>query len=135
MDLRDFLGEIRRQQRLVKETFWHHIPDLSASLRYRDAHLFLQQQDRTWDVVAAYDSAILERDLDDVGSLERNREDRDGWEIRLNLNVSFFDGLSTESQKDAASAELSRLQLVLQDRQKQIRVEVRRAYRAVANAK
>jgi outer membrane protein TolC len=119
----------------VKETFWRHIPDLSASLRYRDAHLFLQQQDRTWDAVAAYDPAILERDLDDVGPFERNREDRDGWEFRLNLNVSLFDGLSTESQKDAASAELSRLQLELQDRQKQIRVEVRRAYRAVANAK
>ena len=135
LDLRDFLGEIRHQQRLVKETFWRHIPDLSASLRYRDAHLFLQQQDRTWDAVAAYDPAILERDLDDVGPFERNREDRDGWEFRLNLNVSLFDGLSTESQKDAASAELSRLQLELQDRQKQIRVEVRRAYRAVANAK
>ena len=41
----------------------------------------------------------------------------------------------TEGHQDVERAELSRLQLELIDLQKQIRVEVRRTYREVANAK
>ena len=40
-----------------------------------------------------------------------------------------------DGRQEAERAELSRLQLELIDLQKQIRVEVRRAYREVANAK
>ena len=133
--LKELTGAIDRQERLVKETLWHRLPELDASLRYRDAHLFLNQRDRTWDTTAVYDPALFKRKRDDGIPFEEAHEaDRDGWEIRLNFNLPLFDGGLTEGHRDAERAELSRLQLELVDLQKQIRVEVRRAYREVANA-
>ena len=55
--------------------------------------------------------------------------------MRVNFNLSIFDGGLTDGRQGAERAELSRLQLELIDLQKGIRVEVRRAYREVANAK
>ena len=119
----------------MRETRWHRIPELDASLRYRDAHLLLNQRDRTWDTTVGYDPAVLEQERDDATPFEGTRDDRDGWEIRLNFNLPLFDGGLTEGHRDVERAELSRLQLELVDLQKQIRVEVRRTYREVANAK
>ena len=133
--LKELAGAIDRQERLVKETLWHRIPELDASVRYRDFHLFLNQRDRTWNTTAAYDPAFLKRERDDARLFEDSRDDRDGWEMRLNFNIPLFDGGLTEGYRDAERAEFSRLQLELVDLQKQIRVEVHRAYQEVTNAK
>lgn len=134
-ELEDLTGAIDRQERLVKETFWNRIPELDAAFRYRDARLSLTQQNRTWDTTAAYDYPFLERKTDSMAPFEGMRDNRDGWEVRLNLNLSLFDGGATDGHQEAERAELSRLQLEYIDLQKQIRVEVRRAYREVANAR
>ena len=134
-ELEDLAGAITRQERLVKETFWDRIPELDAAFRYRDARLFLNQQDRTWDTTAAYNLPFLEREIDSTTPFGGTRDNRDGWEVRPNFNLSLFDGGSADGRQKAERAELSRLQLELIDLQKQIRVEVRRAYREVANAK
>ncbi len=133
--LKELAGAIDRQERLVKETLWHRIPELDASVRYRDFHLFLNQRDRTWNTTAAYDPAFLKRERDDARLFEDSRDDRDGWEMRLNFNIPLFDGGLTEGYRDAERAEFARLQLELVDLQKQIRVEVHRAYQEVTNAK
>ena len=133
-ELEDLAGAITRQERLVKEAFWNRIPELDAAFRYRDARLSLTQQDRTWDTTAAYDYPFLERETDSTIPFEGMRDNRDGWEVRLNLNLPLFDGGAADGHQEAERAELARLQLELVDLQKQIRVEVRRAYREVANA-
>lgn len=135
LELEDLSGGINRQQRLVKETFWDRIPELDAAFRWRDAHLFLNQQGRTWDTVAGYDYPFLERAIDGTTLFGGTHNNRDGWEVSLNFNLSLFDGGSTDGRQKAERAELSRLQLEYIDLQKQIRVEVRRAYREVANAR
>ncbi len=135
LGLKELTGAIGRQKRLVKETRWHRIPELDAALRYRDAHLLLNQRDRTWDTTVAYDPAVLKQERDDATPFEETRDDRDSWEMRVNFNIPLFDGGLTEGYRDAEHAELDRLQLELVDLQKQIQVEVRRAYREVANAK
>ena len=135
LELEDLTGAITRQERLVKETFWDRIPELDAAFRYRDARLFLNQQDRTWDTTAGYDFPFLERETDSTTPFGGTRDNRDGWEVRLNFNLSLFDGGSADGRQKAERAELSRLQLDYIDLQKQIRVEVRRAYREVANAR
>ena len=132
--LKELTGAIDRQERLVKETLWHRIPELDASLRYRDAHLFLNQRDRTWDTTVVYDPAFIKQERDNVTPFEDTHDDRDGWEIRMHFNLPLFDGGLTEGYQDAERAEFSRLKLELIDLQKQIRVEVHRAYREVANA-
>ena len=135
LELEDLTGAINRQERLVKETFWDRIPELDAAFRYRDARLFLNQQDRTWDTTAGYDFPFLERETDSTTPFGGTRDNRDGWEVRLNFNLSLFDSGSADGHQKAERAELSRLQLDYIDLQKQIRVEVRRAYREVANAR
>ena len=135
LELEDLGGTINRQERLVKETFWDRIPELDAALRYRDVHLFLNQRDRTWDTTARYDYPFLERKTDNVSPFDEYRGNREGWEVRLNLNLSLFNGRATEGRQEAELAELSRLQLEFIELRKQIRLEVRRAYREVSNAK
>ena len=131
--LKELSGAIDRQERLVKETRWHQMPELDASLRYRDFHLFLDQRDRTWDTTAVYDPAILRREKDEATLFQDTPDNRQGWEMRVNINLP-LGGLKGDHQ-DAEQAELFHLQLELIDLQKQIRVEVHRAYREVANAK
>lgn len=135
LELEDLAGVINRQERLVKETFWDRIPELDAAFRYRDVHLFLNQRGRTWDTTARYDYPFLERKNDNLTPIDEYRGNREGWEVRLNLNLSLFNGRATEGRQEAELAELSRLQLEFVDLQKQIRVEVRRAYREVSNAR
>ena len=98
LDLRDLESDITRQQRLVNETEWNRLPELSASLRYRDAQLQIQQQlgNRTWDLTARYDPVILERGRDRAALFEREQRAQQGWEARFNFNVPLFDGGRTK---------------------------------------
>ena len=55
--------------------------------------------------------------------------------MRFNFNIPLYDGNKTENLRSVELAELERLQLEYIEITKSIRVEVRRDYRAVANAK
>ena len=134
LDLRDLQGDMLRQERLAGETIWNRLPELAAEARYKDFHVQLEQhqQNQTWDAKAVYDPVILdhERDLSDIFQSRR-----DDWEVRFNLNIPLYDGGKTKNLRSRELAELERLQLEYLEITKSIRVEVRRDYRAVANAK
>ena len=137
LDLRDLQGDIVRQERLAAETIWNRLPELSAEARYKDLHLLLEQhqQNRTWDAKALYDPVIFDRERDTSSIFETNPRTQDGWEVRFNLNIPLYDGKKTENLRSVELAELERLQLEHVEKVKSIRVEVRRDYRAVANAR
>ena len=137
LDLRDLRGDIVRQERLAAETIWNRFPELSAEARYKDLHLLLEQhqQNRTWDAKALYDPVIFDRERDASSIFETNPRTQDGWEVRFNLNIPLYDGRKTENLHSVELAELERLQLEYVEKSKSIRVEVRRDFRAVANAK
>ena len=137
LDLRDLQGDIVRQERLAAETIWNRFPELSAEARYKDLHVLLEQhqQNRTWDAKAFYDPVIFDRERDASSIFQTNPRTQDGWEVRFNLNIPLYDGKKTENLRSVELAELERLQLVYVEKVKSIRVEVRRDYRAVANAK
>ena len=142
LDLRDLTGDILRQERLAAETIWHRFPELSAEARYKDLHLLLEQHQpsvgsrgQTWDAKAFYDPVILDRERDRSSIFQTNPRTQDGWELRFNFNIPLYDGNRTKNLRSRELAELERLQLVYVEKTKSIRVEVRRGYRAVANAK
>ena len=137
LDLRDLQDDIVRQERLAAETIWNRFPELSAEARYKDLHVLLEQhqQNRTWDAKALYDPVIFDRERDASSIFETNPRTQDGWEVRFNLNIPLYDGKKTDNLRSVELAELERLQLVYVEKVKSIRVEVRRDYRAVANAK
>ena len=137
LDLRDLTGDIVRQERLAAETIWHRFPELSAEARYKDLHVLLEQhqQNRTWDAKALYEPVILDRERDNSSIFQTNPRTQDGWELRFNFNIPLYDGNRTKNLRARELAELERLQLVYVEKTKSIRVEVRRAYREVANAK
>ena len=130
LDLELLRGDIRRQERLVRETQWNRLLELGASFRYEDAKLAVQKRNRTWDTVFSYDAPIFQKEPED-DELDGN----EGWELRFNLGLSVFDGFRTKAEKDHENAELSRLHFRLKELEKEIRLEVRNAYRAVASAK
>ncbi len=130
LDLELLKGDIQRQERLLRETQWNRLLELGASFRYEDAKLALQKRNRTWDTVFSYDVPIWEK------KLEYDEPDQnDGWELRFNLGLSVFDGFRTKALKDHENAELERLRFRLRELEKEITLEVRNAYRAVASAK
>lgn len=137
LDLRDLTGDIVRQERLAAETIWNRFPELSAEARYKDLHVLLEphQQNRTWDAKALYDPVILDRERDNSSIFQTNPRTQDGWELRFNFNIPLYDGNRTKNLRARELAELERLQLAYIEKTKSIRVEVRRDYRAVANAK
>ena len=142
LDLRDLTGDIVRQERLAGETIWNRFPELSAEARYKDLHVLLEQHQpsvgsrgQTWDAKAFYDPVILDRERDNSSLFQTNPRTRDGWELRFNFNIPLYDGNRTKNLRARELAELERLQLVYVEKTKSIRVEVRRDYRAVANAK
>ena len=137
LNLRDLQGDILRQERLAAETLWNRFPELSAEARYKDLHVLLEQHDRnqTWDAKALYDPVILDRERDASRMFQTNPRTQDGWEVRFNVNIPLYDGNKTKNLRAVEIAELERLQLAYIETTKSIRVEVRRAYRAVANAK
>ena len=137
LDLHDLQGDILRQGRLAEETIWNRFPELSAEARYKDLHVLLEQheQNQTWDAKAVYDPLILDRERDVPSLFETNPRTQDGWEVRFNFNIPLYDGNRTKNLRSVELAELERLQLAYVEKTKSIRVEVRRDYRAVANAK
>ena len=137
LDLHDLQGDILRQGRLAEETIWNRFPELSAEARYKDLHVLLEQheQNQTWDAKAVYDPLILDRERDVPSLFETNPRTQDGWEVRFNFNIPLYDGNRTKNLRSIELAELERLQLEYIEKTKSIRVEVRRDYRAVANAK
>ncbi|RKU37342.1 hypothetical protein C6496_09620 [Candidatus Poribacteria bacterium] len=137
LDLRDLQGDMLRQERLAGETLWNRFPELSAEARYRDFHVQLEQhqQNQTWDAKAVYDPVILDRERDGASLFETAPRTQDGWEVRFNFNIPLYDGNKTRNLRSRELAELERLQLEYIEKTKSIRVEVRRDYREVANAK
>ena len=137
LDLRDLQGDILRQERLAAETIWNRFPELSAEARYKDLSVLLEQheQNHTWDAKAIYDPIILDRERDASSLFQTSPRTQDGWEVRFNFNIPLYDGNKTENLRSVELAELERLQLEYIEITKSIRVEVRRDYRAVANAK
>ena len=137
LDLRDLQGDIVRQERFAAETIWSRFPELSAEARYKDLHVLLEQhqQNRTWDAKALYDPVILDRERDVPSLFETSPRAQDGWELRFNFNIPLYDGNKTKNLRSRELAELERLGLAYIQITKSIRVEVRRDYRAVANAK
>ena len=142
LDLRDLQGNMVRQERLAAETIWNRFPELSAEARYKDLHVLLDQHEpsvgargQTWDATALYDPVILDRERDASSIFQTRPRTQDGWEVRFNFNIPLYDGNKTKHLRAVEIAELERLQLEYIETTKSIRVEVRRAYRAVANAK
>ena len=137
LDLRDLQGDIVRQERLAVETIWHRFPELSAEAHYKDFRVQLEQhqQNQTWDAKAVYDPVILDPGRDVPSIFETSPRTQDGWGLRFNFNIPLYDGGKTKHLRVRELAELERLQLEYIEITKSIRVEVRRAYRAVANAK
>ena len=137
LDLHDLQGDILRQGRLAEETIWNRFPELSAEARYKDLHVLLEQheQNQTWDAKALYDPLILDRERDVPSLFETYPRTQDGWEVRFNFNIPLYDGNKTKNLRSVELAELERLELEYVEKTKSIRVEVRRDYRAVANAK
>ena len=137
LDLRDLQGDIVRQERLAVETIWHRLPELSAEAHYKDFRVQLEQhqQNQTWDAKAVYDPVILDPGRDMPSIFETSTRTQDGWGLRFNFNIPLYDGGKTKHLRVRELAELERLQLEYIEITKSIRVEVRRAYRAVANAK
>ena len=142
LDLRDLQGDIVRQERLAAETIWNRFPELSAEARYKDLHLLLEQHQpnvgprgQTWDAKALYDPVIFDRERDASSMFETNPRTQNGWELRFNFNIPLYDGHKTGNLRSVELAELERLQLEYLEQTKSIRVEVRRDYREVANAK
>ena len=137
LDLRDLQGDMLRQERLAGETIWNRFPELSAEARYKDLHVLLEQhqQNQTWDAKAVYDPVILDRERDVPSIFETNPRTQDGWEVRFNFNIPLYDGNKTSNLRSRELAELERLQLEYVETTKATRVEVRRDYREVANAK
>ena len=137
LDLHDLQGDILRQGRLAEETIWNRFPELSAEARYKDLHVLLEQheQNQTWDAKAVYNPLILDRERDVPSLFETNPRTQDGWEVRFNFNIPLYDGNKTKNLRSVELAELERLELEYVEKTKSIRVEVRRDYRAVANAK
>ena len=137
LELVDLQGDIVRQERLAAETLWNRFPELSAEARYKDLRLSLErhQQNRTWDATARYDPVLFDRERDVPSIFETQPRAEEGWELRFNLNVPLYDGNRTENLRSAELAELERLESVYLEKTKAIRVDVRRDYRAVANAR
>ena len=137
LDLRDLQGDMLRQERLAGETIWNRFPELSAEARYKDLSVLLEQQagNQTWDAKAIYDPVILDRERDGASLFETNPRTQDGWEVGFRFNIPLYDGNKTKNLRSREVAELERMQLEYVEQTKLIRVEVRRDYREVANAK
>lgn len=128
-ELQDLEDLIRRQERLIHETRWNRIPEFTASYRYKDVGVDLLQRNNTWDLLAKYDPAFLEKDN------EQRSLEREGWEVGFQFRVPFLEGSRTELLMDQAVVELQRLQYELQGREKEITIEIHRKFREVSNAR
>ena len=127
-ELKDLRGQIRRQERLTKEAYWELLPELTSSFRYKDTSLILQQKDKTWDTSLAYEKPIWEKEGGET-------PERDKWAFSFGLSFPIFDGGRVKGIREAEQARLEALRIELLRREKQIRLEVRKAYQDVADDK
>lgn len=127
-ELRDFRGQIMRQERIVSEVYWELLPELRSSYRYKDTAVKLEQEDNTWDTSLSYEKPIWEKEAG-------GKPERDKWEFSFGLSFPIFDGFRVKGIMQQEKARLGKLKIELLQREKQIRLEVRNAYQEVANAK
>jgi outer membrane protein TolC len=127
-ELKELRGAIERQERIVNEVIWELLPELRSSYRYKDTSIILQQEDKTWDTLLSFEKPIWEKEAGETPK-------RDRWEFSFGLNFPIFDGFRTKGIMQTERAQLTKLIIELQEREKQIRLEVRSAYQEVANAK
>ena len=127
-ELKDLRGQINRQERLVKEAYWELLPELRSSYRYKDTSLILQQEERTWDALLAYEKPIWEKE-------DGITPERDKWAFSLGLSFPIFDGFRVKGIMEAEQARLAARRIELLRREKQVRLEVRKAYQGVADEK
>jgi len=128
VELKDYRGLIERQVRITKETLWELLPELESSYRYKDTSIILRQENSTWDTLLSYEKPIWENE--GVGTSERDK-----WEFTFGLSFPIFDGFRVKGLIQGEEARLERLRIGLLQKEKQIRLEVRNAYREVADKK
>jgi outer membrane protein TolC len=127
-ELKDFRGQIERQERIVKEMIWQLLPELESSYRYKDTSINLEQEDGTWDTSLSYEKPIWEKEGGEIPK-------RDKWEFSFGLTFPIFDGFRVKGMMQSEEAILEKLKIEFLQKEKQIRLEVRNAYKEVANAK
>ncbi len=127
-ELKELRGQVERQERIVKEVFWELLPELRSSYRYKDTSLILEQEDRTWNTLLAYEKPIWEKESGQTPK-------RDKWELSFGLSFPIFDGFRVKGIMEAERALLEKLRIELLQREKQIRLEVRNAYQSVDDEK
>jgi len=125
VDLKDLRGQIERQERIVREARLRRLPEITASLKYRNAEFDLSRDGLTWD-----------GKLELKGRVKRwgREEEGERWRTSLSLNLPIFDGYRARSRLEMEMAKLEMLRLALRKREKAVRVEVRRAYREAQSA-
>ncbi len=128
VELMNIRGQIQRQERIVKETFWEFLPEFRSSYRYKDTSLILRQQDRTWDTLLAYEKALWEKEGGRTPELDK-------WQFSLGLSFPIFDGFRVKGIMQTEEALLEKLKIELVRKEKQIRLEVKRTYQDVADQK
>ena len=128
LDLQELSSEIKRQERIVKEVFWQHLPELSSSLRYRDASVILHQENRTWSTFLSMEKKLWKKKA--LGA-----EDPNKWEFAFSLDFPIFDGFRTKGRLQEEESRLSQLKTELIRKQKAIKLEVRSALKEVEAAK
>ena len=127
-ELKDFRGQIERQERIVREVLWELLPEFRSSYRYKDTSIILDQEDRTWNTLLSYEKPIWKKE-------GGNTPERDKWEFSLGLSFPIFDGFRVKGIMQEEKARLEKLVIELRQKEKQIRLEARGAYQEVANAK
>ena len=128
VELEELRGQIERQERIVREVLWEFLPELRSSYRYKDTSIVLEQEDKTWDTSILYEKPIWEKE-------GGKTPERDKWELSFGLSFPIFDGFRVKGVMQEEKARLEGLKIKLLQNEKQIRLEVRDAYREVANEK
>lgn len=128
VELKDIRGQIERQKRIEREAMWEMLPQLEASYRYKDASLILRQQDKTWDSLLAYEKPIWEKN-------EMEEANKDKWAFSLGLGFPIFDGFRVKGLVETEKARTEKLRIELLQKEKQIRLEVKRAFQDIADSK
>ncbi len=128
VELKDRRGLIERQARTVREVMWELLPELTSSYRYKDSSITLRQADSTWDTLLSYEKPIWEKE---GGSTP----ERDNWEFSFGLSLPLFDGFRLKGVMQTEKARLEKLRIELLQKEMQIRLGVKNAYRAVIDEK
>ncbi|MBD3182163.1 hypothetical protein GF312_07720 [Candidatus Poribacteria bacterium] len=128
VELQDLRGQLERQKRLLGEVWWEFLPELRALYKYKDASIRLEQQNRTWDTILAYDKDIWSKEGGAVPGKNK-------WELSFGLSFPIFDGYRIKGIMDEEKARLEKLIIEIRQMEKSIRLEVRNTFEEVANQK